>query len=442
MIHPIPEAAARGGATLALALLLLAGCATNRRVEVNSTPAGARILIDGVDSGQQTPASVVLSTSTRRYAITLEKPGFNPVSRSVELAKEVDVISADEAVGSICLAPCCCGLPLLRLLRPVDVSTKFVPSRIDATLEVSGQGARLEVTPAPFEAWLDGRLVALLEGNYLVTSVGDHELEIRAAGCRTYLRSIRVDERVYQRIVVELQVEGQGLLVSGTPAGAKVYLDDQYQGNLGDAPRRVRAEPGPHMLRVELDGWRPWQDVVQVAAERYDEISIDLKLEGQGIRVRAPEGRIERNAEIQILVDGQLQGSAFDQPVRLEPGEHDVEIRVSGREPRRVKVRVTKDAWLELEPGPRADSRQGKSQVQLDQQGIRVIEPRDLGREHSDPQILVDGALRAQQFDRVIALDPGDYELEVRVHGFEPWTQRVHVTRRQVLEVRPPLRRQ
>jgi hypothetical protein len=411
-------------------------------VEVSSSPSCARILIDGVDSGLQTPESVVLSTSKKRYTISLDKAGFNPVSREVVLSKDVDVIGPDEAVSTICISPFCCFLPLLRLLHPVDVETRFVPSRIDATLEVAGQGAKLEVTPAQFEAYLDGKLVALLEGNYLVTTPGDHELEIRAPGCRAYTRSIRVDERVYQRITVELPVEGQGLLVSGSPAGAKIYLDDQYQGNLGEEARRVRCEPGPHMLRVDLEGYRPWQDVVQVAADRYQDISIDLKLEGEGLLVRKPEGLSARTPQIQILVDGTLRGSAFDQPVRLDPGDHEVEIRVSGREMRKVRVNVAKDAWLELEPGPKLDSRGGKPQVQLEQQGVRILEPDDLDAdlEPADVEIRVDGTLRAQEFGKLVPLEPGEYDLEVRVRGYESWRQRVKVVRRQVLELWPSLR--
>jgi hypothetical protein len=427
---------------LAAALATLPGCTTtNGRVEVSSSPAGARILIDGADSGQQTPSSLVLPTAKKKYTIGIERSGFNPVVREVELAKDFDVMGPEEAVGRICISPCCCGLPLLKFLHPVDIDTKFVPSRIDATLEIAGQGARLDVKPSPFEAYLDGKLVALLEGNYLVTTVGDHELQIRSADCRPYSRSIHVDERVYQRISVELEAEGQGLLVDGSPAGAKVYLDDQYQGNLGAGKRRVRAEPGPHMLRVDLDGYRPWQDVVQVERDRYQDVVIDLQLEGQGIRVRKPEGIDVKTPEIQVLVDGKLQGSAFDEPVRMEPGDHEVEIRVSGRDARIVKVHVTKDSWIDLEPGTKS-GRNGKPQVQLDQQGIRIIEPEDLDEDFgpADITILVDGTMRAQAFGRIIPLEPGDYDVEVRVTHHEPWRQRVRVTRKQVLDVWPALK--
>jgi hypothetical protein len=428
-----------------LALLCAGGCATAGRVEVGSTPAGARILIDGVDSGQQTPSSVVLSTSQKRYTLTIEKPGFNPASREVVFTKQVDVIDADEAVASILCAPCCCFLPLFNLLDPVDVETRFVPSHIHAMLEVAGQGARLEVTPAEFETYLDGRLVTLLEGNYLVTTPGLHELEIRAAGRRPYARSIQVDERVYQPMKVELPIEGQGLLLTGSPDGAKVYVDDQYQGALGDGARRVRAEPGPHLLRIEAEGYRPWQDVVQLTADRFDELRIELALEGQGILVRKPEGLPSKTPDIQVIVDGKVHASAFDQPIRLEPGEHEIEIRVHGREPRRVRVQIEANAWLDLEPGARGDPRGPKSQAVLDVQGVRIVEPEGLppGLGPEDVQILVDGALAAEALGRLIPIaSEGDHDVVVQVRGFRPWSQRVRVTSRQVLDVWPRLERE
>ncbi len=424
-----------------LAATALAGCASTSSISVQSTPPGARILIDGVDAGQQTPGSVTLSTSKKRYDITIDKAGYNPVQQTVELGTDVDVIDADEAVGTICISPCCCFLPLLRLLDPVDIKTQFRPTNISVELEVAGQGVRLEVTTTPFEAYLDGKLVALLDGNYIVTSPGDHELEVRAPGRRSFVRSIHVDERAYQRLKIELEPEGQGLLVGGSPKGAKVYLDDQFQGNLGDEARRVRAEPGPHLLRVDADGHRSWQDVVQVVTDRFQELTIDLKLEGQGVIVRKPEGLSAKTPEIQVVVDGQLQASAFDQPIRMEPGEHQIEIRVTGREPRRIQLRVTKDAFIEVEPGRKADKDAARAQERLETTGLVVHAPVALGKiAVQDVQILIDGVLRSQHFDEAVECsERNGYRVTVTVKGYQPWEQVVAVTRGQLQEVYPAL---
>jgi hypothetical protein len=125
-----------------LALLATAGCVSSSRVQVNSTPSGARILLDGTDCGQQTPASVELSHSANRHTLKLEKPGYNPVERELVLDRDIDVMDPDDAARAVCCAPGTLGCSLISFLHPFHVSTGFRPSTVDATLEVAGQGAR------------------------------------------------------------------------------------------------------------------------------------------------------------------------------------------------------------------------------------------------------------------------------------------------------------
>ena len=83
-------------ALLLLLLPLASACNTVQRVKVKSSPSGARVLIDGKDSGLTTPAEVVLPMSEDSYEITLHKNGYNPIHRTVRLETDVDVIDADE----------------------------------------------------------------------------------------------------------------------------------------------------------------------------------------------------------------------------------------------------------------------------------------------------------------------------------------------------------
>ncbi|MSR47354.1 MAG: PEGA domain-containing protein [Planctomycetes bacterium] len=438
-------AAARrlAGIAAALLLALLTGCASaESRISVNSNPSGARILIDGVDSGRQTPSSLILSTQAERYEIRVEKAGYNPVARAVRLGTDVDVMDANEAVCTICISPCCCFLPLLNFLSPVDVTTRFRPSQLDFELEIAGQGARLELVPKESEVYLDGKLVALLDGNYLVTDVGTHELEVRAAGHRAWSRTIRVDESTYQRLKVELEVEGQGLLLVGEPEGAKVYVDDQFQGTLAGMERRLRLEPGPHLLRVEADGHVAFQDVVQVAGERYHEIEIALKLDGQGVIVRKPEGLSARTPQVQVFVDGQLAGSGFDTAVRTSVGEHDVEVRVEGHETHRLRVKIDGGQFIDVLPGGKVDANSARKQAQI--WGIRMNAPAGLGNvAPEDVQIRIGDVLVGQQFGEVI--EPafeGDIWVEVRIHGYRAWKDRVVVSKSGIIDLYPKLEKE
>lgn len=74
-------------AALWFLLLLQPACtwfAGNRNVLVTSEPPGARILVDGVDTGRTTPYLLDLGgMMASDHVITLTKPGFQPSSRYV-----------------------------------------------------------------------------------------------------------------------------------------------------------------------------------------------------------------------------------------------------------------------------------------------------------------------------------------------------------------------
>jgi hypothetical protein len=70
------------------------------------------------------------------------------------------------------------------------------------------------------------------------------------------------------------KVEPGSVRVVSAVAGAMVYLDDLF---VGSTPvRRDGVEPGSHRLRVEAEGHRGWQNVVDVPAGSLLEISVPL----------------------------------------------------------------------------------------------------------------------------------------------------------------------
>ena len=334
-----------------LVMLLTANCATTTdTVHVSSRPSGARILIDGKDSGLTTPSTVTLAASEKQYKITIDKSGYNSAHRLVKLESETEVMSPKEAAGRILCAPCCLGLTLPGCLTPVSVERGFVPDSIVAVLDVAGQGLRMEIDPPDAEVYADGRLSRLLDGKYLILEPGDHEIEVREEGYRPYVRVVRVDEKIYQDFNVQLQIEGQGILLSVDPEGARVYLDDQYQGVVSEDEVRYHTEPGAHSLRVELDGHRTFEDIITVAAEQWRTVEMQLPLAGQGVLFRKPRGLRKDQQDIQILVDDQLVATNFDEPLRLEPGTVVLVIRVPGHEEWRSSVLIKEDRYIEIGP--------------------------------------------------------------------------------------------
>ncbi len=339
----------RTGALILVVLLPLA-CSSAKKVRVSSTPPGARILINSTDSGQTTPAEVTLSSKEDRYEITLEKHGYNPVTREVRLTTDVRVIDPDEVAVRICCAPCCLGLPLLGLLKPLRVDKEFVPTKFNANLYPEGQGIKLDVMPRDAEIYVDGRLQRPLDGSILIMEPGDREIEVVREGYKPYVRILHIHAQRYQDLVVNLAVEGQGILLTTWPEGAKVYVDEQYQGTAGAEERRIRTEPGPHSLQVELEGYQTWTDIVSVAADEFKVVNLKLKLAGQGLIIHKPQGLRRGTSGIQILVGGAIHATSFETPIPLPEGEHHISIQIPGYQTWESRIHITTGTYLELAP--------------------------------------------------------------------------------------------
>ncbi len=335
---------------LLMLMTLSSACTTARKIHVASQPSGARILIDGEDSGLTTPSQLTLSTAMKSYTIALEKPGYNPIERQVKLGKDVDVIDPDEVAMRVCCAPCCLGLPLLGLLKPVRVKQGYTPSRIDARLDPEGQGLKVKMDPEDAEIYVDGKLHRPLDGHILIMQPGDREIEITRDGYRPYVRVVHIDEKLYKSLDVELEVEGEGLLLEIRPAGAKIYVDEQYQGTSGPEPRRIRTTPGPHSLEIQRDGYQTWTDVILIEADDYRPVKLSLELEGQGVIVHRPVGLRKSQDKLEIRIDGALHGTRFGEPILLSVGAHLLQIKIPGYAEWEETVQIKEGSYLELSP--------------------------------------------------------------------------------------------
>ena len=265
-------------AALSVSALCGWGCNASGTIRVKSHPPGARVLVDGEDSGLRTPARLEVSTLQKELVVRVEKPGFNPVSRTVRYTTEVDPITPSEAAGTIICSPCCLGLPLLSFLEPLKVESSFVPSRIEVHLDPAGQGLRIDVTPRDAEVLVDGVRGKAIVSNLYSLAVGEREVDVRA------------------------------------------------------------------------EGYHPFTRRVDVQQEMYQDLSIHLRPEGEGLIVRRPHGVPTSPGELRILVDGVVHETVFDRPVRLIPGTYEVEIAGPGLEPWKSTVRVSKDGYLEIRP--------------------------------------------------------------------------------------------
>lgn len=130
----------RSVAALALSVVALTSCltVTPAGTLIASTPSGARILVDGRDSGLVTPREIQLEKG-RSHRIVLELAGFALSTLELDEGRRVTLVGWNQA-----------GIRPIRFPLPIFHSSKelFLPVRVDR----SSSPWRIHVRLRPLEA--------------------------------------------------------------------------------------------------------------------------------------------------------------------------------------------------------------------------------------------------------------------------------------------------
>ena len=82
---------------LVLSSGMLTSCVSRRRpIVLDSTPRGAVVYVDGVDSGHSTPCTIQLSDRRRTFEFRLA--GYEPVERLVRIGSRKEVVYWTDAI--------------------------------------------------------------------------------------------------------------------------------------------------------------------------------------------------------------------------------------------------------------------------------------------------------------------------------------------------------
>lgn len=125
--------------------------------------------------------------------------------------------------------------------------------------------------PAAAEVRVNGMLVGKTPLRTRVTR-GSFDVHIAKRKFKPVSRKVAIETGEQERIDVELAAlrpPGE-LVVHSEPVGAAVYLDGELAGN---TPLKRHLEPGPHAVRIALDGYDPYQDEVRIASAGRAEVS-------------------------------------------------------------------------------------------------------------------------------------------------------------------------
>jgi hypothetical protein len=328
----MPRRTKAGLALLISAVVTLAACSTTpppgsgrtpestaSHLQVWSTPAGARIIIDGKPSGFRSPTSFPLAAGAHR--ITLSLAGHRNAEEFVRLGPG-DTLRV-EAV-----------------LTPLASGSLGVGSVPD--------GATILIDGVPF----DQRTPAIVP--QLV--VGTHTVQLRRDEFEDWSQAVVVTQDRSKDILARLspsRVHLGTLAVQSQPPRAAVVLDGSPTGRLTPA-RLTDISPGSHQVELLLKAFRPWRGTAVVREGHVENLLVSLR------RLPAQEvgsARIETDPAGATV---KLDGVALPQQTPLDlaplaPGAYLIEITRPDSRPWRGELTIAPGErtllQVDLEPG-------------------------------------------------------------------------------------------
>ena len=253
------------GRDLSLRLDLPPAARSAPHVILTSKPAGAAIAIDG-GSPVLTPWSGDLAPGKHQLEASL--PGYLPETREVEARA-----NRDQEVS----------FALEREKGPAQVSVLTEPP--GAEVSVDGTAAGTTPLDKPLEL-----------------APGEHQILARRAGFKSVAQAVTVDQGQELSLRFTLakadpQAQAPIIGVATIPEGAALFIDGKLAGT---TPVKARSTPGPHELKVALDGYVTRSSKLSVPEGRDFELRVAVSL--QRLRgsdeVSAPDARALARAEL------------------------------------------------------------------------------------------------------------------------------------------------
>lgn len=227
-------------------------------VLVTSKPEGAKILVDGKDSGLTTPSTLEDLEVGKTYEISVQKDDFGPASEKVYVSSSdrIDVeLEMDEHTGIINVITDPPGAVIMLDNRLTGLSTPAMLEKIPL-----GQDVRITITKPGFE---------------------DFEQIIKLSSSKPQKISTKL---------IEISEQAGTFSITSTPPGAAIYLNGK------DIKRNTPAaltgiEPGAYLLSVRMEGYEEWKANYDLAADETKNVTINL------VRTKAPVAEIAKAAE-------------------------------------------------------------------------------------------------------------------------------------------------
>ena len=404
----------RLGASVAVLLLVIAGLGAGAaeaqtaphprlakkgkyKIKIDSAPPGATVYLDSKDlpAVGVTPWNATVLDGT--YLVILELDGYQLAQKQIKVVRSRKLQEV--------------FIPLIKKIDPPRIDV-----RADADQNIFGA-----------QVFLDGQS----QGSapvLLTTTTGRHLVEIKKDGFEPF--SSWVDAKDNEKVTLtpilkEIAKPKVGsVVVDADVPDAEVLIDGNKVA--GTTPVFITdVIEGLHVIEVRKEPAVPWKQTVQVFAGQQAKVRAELQatIGGQGGVIRV----LSNIAGAEVFLDGTPMGKVPVDIKDVKPGEHVLEVKAQGYQPREERVTVNAGQSFVLKLDLNAEAGQG------DVGTLKVVSP------VPDADVYIDGAAigKVTQEKQVAR---GEHFVVVKLMGYKTFEQKVRIEPGQTLTVSAELK--
>jgi eukaryotic-like serine/threonine-protein kinase len=217
------------------------------------------------------------------------------------------------------------------------------------------------------------------------------------------------------------------LVLNTTPDGAQVQIDGK--GSPGwRTPYTAHVAPGTHTVSFQLSGYAGETRVVELSAGGQAFVAASLKQQQAGISLQSdPPGA-------SILLDGSDTSQVTPAQVTASPGNHVILLRKSGYGALTTTIHVTGKQSVSYS-GPLPPLSKGSGLGKFKQFFVGEKTPLEVRSNPQGAQVTVDGVAQAKSTPFKTQLQPGSYDVVLKLSGYKDLHQTVTVEKDVPLEM-------
>ncbi|MBT7349179.1 PEGA domain-containing protein, partial [candidate division WWE3 bacterium] len=249
---------------------------------------------------------------------------------------------------------------------------------------------------------VDGNEVGNTPVNVGDLKPGKHLVEVKMEDYETWSNKVNVEIGKDVDLTAMLQLKAGSFTMISEPSDATVYIDDQ---KISTTPLTIDApSPGKHLIETRMDGYEKWSRSIDFVHGKSITLTATLQINPGTVSITSePSNAI-------TLIDSKEVGKTPFAITDHAPGTYTVELRMDGYE-----------TWSKS-----VDFEQGKkiaiaAELKMKAGSISI------SSNPSEAFINIDGKKSGKTPVKITDLSPGTHLVEVRMDGYEDWSESVDI---------------